>query len=88
MSQSGRPAFLAHCPQILPELFYRWSCDGFYADAGIELRLNAMSPRSNPKASHVVLAGGDTVAYDRLFAGDRRRSGADGDPISRGGTAW
>ncbi|HEV7601890.1 MAG TPA: FAD-dependent oxidoreductase [Bradyrhizobium sp.] len=39
----------------------------FYAEAGIDLRLNADVTSIDTKARNVVLAGGDTVWYDRLL---------------------
>ncbi len=41
--------------------------DDFYADAAIDLRLNAEVASIDSKATAVVLAGGATVAYDRLL---------------------
>jgi NADPH-dependent 2,4-dienoyl-CoA reductase/sulfur reductase-like enzyme/nitrite reductase/ring-hydroxylating ferredoxin subunit len=41
--------------------------DSFYAEAGIELRLNAEVTAIEPKARHVVVAGGATIPYDRLL---------------------
>jgi NADPH-dependent 2,4-dienoyl-CoA reductase/sulfur reductase-like enzyme/nitrite reductase/ring-hydroxylating ferredoxin subunit len=41
--------------------------DGFYAEAGIDLRLNADVTSIDAKARNVVLAGGGTVSYDRLL---------------------
>jgi NADPH-dependent 2,4-dienoyl-CoA reductase/sulfur reductase-like enzyme/nitrite reductase/ring-hydroxylating ferredoxin subunit len=39
----------------------------FYATAAIDLKLNTEVASINTKARHVVLAGGATVAYDRLL---------------------
>jgi NADPH-dependent 2,4-dienoyl-CoA reductase/sulfur reductase-like enzyme len=50
-----------------PESWLPMRPDGFYADAGIELRLNSNVTAIEPKARQVVLAGGDTVGYDRLL---------------------
>jgi NADPH-dependent 2,4-dienoyl-CoA reductase/sulfur reductase-like enzyme/nitrite reductase/ring-hydroxylating ferredoxin subunit len=41
--------------------------DDFYAQAGIDLRLNADVTAIEPKARQVVLADGATVGYDRLL---------------------
>jgi NADPH-dependent 2,4-dienoyl-CoA reductase/sulfur reductase-like enzyme len=41
--------------------------DGFYAEAGIELRLESNVTAIDAKARNVVIAGGDAVAYDRLL---------------------
>ena len=41
--------------------------DEFYADTAIDLRLNAEVASIDSKAKAVVLAGGETVAYDRLL---------------------
>ena len=41
--------------------------DEFYADAAIDLRLNTEIAAIDTKANAVVLAGGETVAYDRLL---------------------
>jgi NADPH-dependent 2,4-dienoyl-CoA reductase/sulfur reductase-like enzyme/nitrite reductase/ring-hydroxylating ferredoxin subunit len=41
--------------------------DSFYAEAEIDLRLNAEVTAIDPKARHVVVAGGSTIAYDRLL---------------------
>ena len=41
--------------------------DDFYAEAKIDLRLNTEVAAIDPKAKNVVLAGGKTVAYDRLL---------------------
>jgi len=41
--------------------------EGFYADAGIDLRLGTEVASIDPKARDVVLAGGETVPYDRLL---------------------
>jgi nitrite reductase/ring-hydroxylating ferredoxin subunit len=41
--------------------------DGFYAEADIDLRLNAEVTAIEPKARHVVVAGGTTIPYDRLL---------------------
>jgi NADPH-dependent 2,4-dienoyl-CoA reductase/sulfur reductase-like enzyme/nitrite reductase/ring-hydroxylating ferredoxin subunit len=41
--------------------------DGFYAEAHIDLRLKTDVISIDTKARNVVLAGGDTVSYDRLL---------------------
>jgi NADPH-dependent 2,4-dienoyl-CoA reductase/sulfur reductase-like enzyme/nitrite reductase/ring-hydroxylating ferredoxin subunit len=41
--------------------------DGFYAEADIDLRLNAEVTAIEPKARHVVVADGTTIPYDRLL---------------------
>ncbi len=41
--------------------------DGFYAEAAIDLRLACNVTAIDAKARHVVIAGGDAVAYDRLL---------------------
>jgi NADPH-dependent 2,4-dienoyl-CoA reductase/sulfur reductase-like enzyme/nitrite reductase/ring-hydroxylating ferredoxin subunit len=41
--------------------------DDFYADAAIDMRLNAEVASIDAKARHAVLAGGETIAYDRLL---------------------
>ncbi len=41
--------------------------DGFYAEAGIDLRLNSDVASIDTKARHVVIAGGGAVPYDRLL---------------------
>jgi NADPH-dependent 2,4-dienoyl-CoA reductase/sulfur reductase-like enzyme/nitrite reductase/ring-hydroxylating ferredoxin subunit len=41
--------------------------DSFYAEAEIDLRLNAEVTAIEPKARHVVVAGGTTIPYDRLL---------------------
>jgi NADPH-dependent 2,4-dienoyl-CoA reductase/sulfur reductase-like enzyme/nitrite reductase/ring-hydroxylating ferredoxin subunit len=41
--------------------------EGFYAEANIDLRLNAEVTSIDTKARAVILAGGETVAYDRLL---------------------
>ena len=41
--------------------------DSFYAEAAIDLRLNAEVTTIDPRARHVGLAGGGTVPYDRLL---------------------
>jgi len=41
--------------------------DNFYTDANIELRLESRVAALDTKARHVVLAGGASVAYDRLL---------------------
>ncbi len=41
--------------------------DDFYAGAAIDLRLNTEVAAIDPSAKAVVLAGGETVAYDRLL---------------------
>jgi NADPH-dependent 2,4-dienoyl-CoA reductase/sulfur reductase-like enzyme/nitrite reductase/ring-hydroxylating ferredoxin subunit len=41
--------------------------EGFYADAGIDLRLGTEVASIDTRAGAVVLAGGETIAYDRLL---------------------
>jgi NADPH-dependent 2,4-dienoyl-CoA reductase/sulfur reductase-like enzyme/nitrite reductase/ring-hydroxylating ferredoxin subunit len=41
--------------------------EGFYADAGIDLRLGTEVASIDARARDVVLAGGETVPYDRLL---------------------
>jgi NADPH-dependent 2,4-dienoyl-CoA reductase/sulfur reductase-like enzyme/nitrite reductase/ring-hydroxylating ferredoxin subunit len=41
--------------------------DDFYADQGIELKLRTEVGSIDPRARNVVLAGGETIAYDRLL---------------------
>jgi len=41
--------------------------DGFYAEAGIDLRLNSDVASIDAKARHVIIAGGGAVPYDRLL---------------------
>src|SRR6476469_9924662 len=41
--------------------------DSFYVDAGIDLRLETEVASIDTKARNVILAGGGTVAYDRLL---------------------
>jgi NADPH-dependent 2,4-dienoyl-CoA reductase/sulfur reductase-like enzyme/nitrite reductase/ring-hydroxylating ferredoxin subunit len=41
--------------------------DSFYADAAIDLRLKTEVTSIEPKAREVLLAGGETVPYDRLL---------------------
>jgi NADPH-dependent 2,4-dienoyl-CoA reductase/sulfur reductase-like enzyme/nitrite reductase/ring-hydroxylating ferredoxin subunit len=41
--------------------------DDYYANEAIELRLNAEVTSIDAKARHVVVAGGKTIAYDRLL---------------------
>ena len=41
--------------------------DGFYAEAAIDLRLNTEVASVDTRASAVVLAGGEAIAYDRLL---------------------
>jgi NADPH-dependent 2,4-dienoyl-CoA reductase/sulfur reductase-like enzyme/nitrite reductase/ring-hydroxylating ferredoxin subunit len=41
--------------------------DSYYAEAGIELRLQSNVTAVDAKARHVLLAGGDSVPYDRLL---------------------
>jgi NADPH-dependent 2,4-dienoyl-CoA reductase/sulfur reductase-like enzyme/nitrite reductase/ring-hydroxylating ferredoxin subunit len=41
--------------------------DDFYAEADIDLRLNTEVASIDTKARNVVLAGGETIAYDRLL---------------------
>jgi apoptosis-inducing factor 3 len=41
--------------------------DSFYAEAGIELRLNTDATSIDTKARHVTIGGGETISYDRLL---------------------
>jgi NADPH-dependent 2,4-dienoyl-CoA reductase/sulfur reductase-like enzyme len=41
--------------------------DSFYAEAGIELRLNTDVTSIDTKARNVIIAGGETISYDRLL---------------------
>ena len=41
--------------------------DSFYAEAGIELRLNTDVTSIDTKARNVAIAGGETISYDRLL---------------------
>jgi NADPH-dependent 2,4-dienoyl-CoA reductase/sulfur reductase-like enzyme/nitrite reductase/ring-hydroxylating ferredoxin subunit len=41
--------------------------DSFYAEVGIELRLNTEVASIDTKARNVIIAGGGTVSYDRLL---------------------
>ena len=41
--------------------------DSFYAEAGIDLRLNAEVTSVDIKARNVIVAGGGTISYDRLL---------------------
>jgi apoptosis-inducing factor 3 len=41
--------------------------DSFYAEAGIELRLNTDVTSIDTKARHVTIGGGETISYDRLL---------------------
>jgi NADPH-dependent 2,4-dienoyl-CoA reductase/sulfur reductase-like enzyme/nitrite reductase/ring-hydroxylating ferredoxin subunit len=41
--------------------------DNFYAEVGIELRLNTEVASIDTKARNVIIAGGGTVSYDRLL---------------------
>jgi NADPH-dependent 2,4-dienoyl-CoA reductase/sulfur reductase-like enzyme/nitrite reductase/ring-hydroxylating ferredoxin subunit len=41
--------------------------DGFYAEAGIDLRLNTEVTSIDTKARNVVIAGGGNIPYDRLL---------------------
>jgi NADPH-dependent 2,4-dienoyl-CoA reductase/sulfur reductase-like enzyme/nitrite reductase/ring-hydroxylating ferredoxin subunit len=41
--------------------------DSFYAEAGIDLRLNAEIASVDTKARNVIVAGGGTISYDRLL---------------------
>src|SRR5437879_12342551 len=41
--------------------------DSFYAEAGIELRLNADVTSIDTTARNVIIAGGETMFYDRLL---------------------
>src|SRR6266853_5005184 len=41
--------------------------DSFYAEAGIELRLNTDVTSIDAKARHVTIGGGEAIAYDRLL---------------------
>jgi NADPH-dependent 2,4-dienoyl-CoA reductase/sulfur reductase-like enzyme/nitrite reductase/ring-hydroxylating ferredoxin subunit len=50
-----------------PEDWLPLRADDFYADASIDLRLKTEVTSIDPKARNVVLAGGETVPYDRLL---------------------
>jgi nitrite reductase/ring-hydroxylating ferredoxin subunit len=41
--------------------------DSFYVDAGIDLRLESNVASIDTKARNVIIAGGDTISYDRLL---------------------
>src|SRR6266852_1870442 len=41
--------------------------DSFYAEAGIELRLNTDVTSIDTKARHVTIGGGEAISYDRLL---------------------
>jgi NADPH-dependent 2,4-dienoyl-CoA reductase/sulfur reductase-like enzyme/nitrite reductase/ring-hydroxylating ferredoxin subunit len=41
--------------------------EGFYAEAGIDLRLNSNVASIEPAARRVITDGGETIAYDRLL---------------------
>src|SRR5260221_4589697 len=41
--------------------------DSFYAEAGIELRLNTDVTSIDAKARHVTIGGGEAISYDRLL---------------------
>src|ERR1700716_889220 len=41
--------------------------DSFYADAGIDLRLESNVTSIDTKAPNVIIAGGETIPYDRLL---------------------
>jgi NADPH-dependent 2,4-dienoyl-CoA reductase/sulfur reductase-like enzyme len=41
--------------------------DNFYVDAGIDLRLESNVSSIDTKARNVIIAGGDTIPYDRLL---------------------
>ncbi|HEY3031674.1 MAG TPA: FAD-dependent oxidoreductase [Bradyrhizobium sp.] len=41
--------------------------DSFYAEAGIELRLNTDATSIDTKARHVTIGGGETISYNRLL---------------------
>src|SRR6202165_1344032 len=41
--------------------------DSFYADAGIDLRLESNVITIDTKARNIIIAGGDTIPYDRLL---------------------
>src|SRR6202165_3722213 len=41
--------------------------DGFYAEAGIDLRLKSNVITIDTKARNIIIAGGDTIPYDRLL---------------------
>ncbi|TMK07346.1 MAG: pyridine nucleotide-disulfide oxidoreductase, partial [Alphaproteobacteria bacterium] len=41
--------------------------DSFYAEAGIELRLNTDVTSIDTTARNVIIAGGETISYDRLL---------------------
>ena len=50
-----------------PEDWMPLKPDSFYSKANIDLRINCDVTKIDIKARHVVTAGGDTVAYDRLL---------------------
>jgi NADPH-dependent 2,4-dienoyl-CoA reductase/sulfur reductase-like enzyme len=50
-----------------PEDWLPLKPDGFYADAAIDMRLNTDVASIDPRGRNVVLAGGETIAYDRLL---------------------
>ncbi len=50
-----------------PEDWLPMKSDDFYADQSIELKLKSEVTSIDPRARHVVLAGGATVPFDRLL---------------------
>jgi NADPH-dependent 2,4-dienoyl-CoA reductase/sulfur reductase-like enzyme/nitrite reductase/ring-hydroxylating ferredoxin subunit len=50
-----------------PEEWIPLRPDGFYADNGIDLRLNATVTAMDIPSRHIALADGSTIAYDRLL---------------------
>jgi NADPH-dependent 2,4-dienoyl-CoA reductase/sulfur reductase-like enzyme/nitrite reductase/ring-hydroxylating ferredoxin subunit len=50
-----------------PEDWMPLKPDSFYQEANIDLRVDTEVTRIDAKARHVVTAGGETVAYDRLL---------------------
>ncbi len=59
-----RPNYLAGSA---PEDWLPLRPDSFYAEAEIELRLNTDVTSINTKAHDVIIAGGETIPYDRLL---------------------
>jgi NAD(P)H-nitrite reductase large subunit len=50
-----------------PEDWLPLRSDNFYAEAGIKLRLNTDVASIDTKARNVIVAGGETISYDRLL---------------------
>src|SRR6202158_311153 len=50
-----------------PEDWLPLRADSFYADAGIDLRLESNVITIDTKARNIIIAGGDTIPYDRLL---------------------